>query len=184
MRWLYGSIFALILTIAGAGLWAIYGKPQEPRILTVYAGPRGSDSFKLMREIAQVVLRHSDTLRLRVRPSPNSSINIRQLRAGKADLVTVEANTPAYSDIELVAELFADHFILIAHAKSSIFRVRDLPNHRITIPEEGSSGSRSFWSVVDHYSIPPESFRSLSVRREQGIEQFLQRRSDAIFLAN
>ncbi|MFD0916657.1 TAXI family TRAP transporter solute-binding subunit [Pseudahrensia aquimaris] len=184
MRWIYGLFFALILAVGAGGVWFIYGKPQEPKILTVYAGPRDGDAFTLMREISQVVLRHSDTLRLRVRPSLNSSVNIRRLRAGEAELATVESNTPAYSDIQLVADLFSDYFILIAHADKPIYRMQDLPNHRITIPEDGSSGSRSFWSVVDHYSVAPESFRSLSVSGELGKEQFMQRKSDAIFLVN
>jgi len=182
MKKIYGAIFSLIILIAGLGVWQIYKNSADPLVLTISAGPRGSDSFTLMREISEVLLRHSDTLRLRVRPSLNSSVNISRLHKNQAQLAIVESNTPAYNNVRLVANLFPDYFLLITQKSSRIYSVPDLTKHKVAIPEEGSSGSRSFWSVIDHYRVAPQSFRSFSITRSKAIEKFLTKKVDALFI--
>ena len=182
MKLIFGSIFALILLISGLGAWYVFKAPDEPATLAVSAGPRGGDAYTLMSEIAEVLERRSETVRLDVRESLNSSVNISRLHAGQVELATVESNTPAYNKIELVADLFADYFLLITHKQNRIYSVADLPGHKVALPEEGSSGSRSFWSVIDHYRIPPESFRSHSREREKAVEKFLTKQVDALFI--
>ena len=184
MRIVYGAIFALILLIAGAGSWYVFKAPDEPIVLKVSAGPLGSDSHKLMSEIGEVLIRRSETLRLDVRTSLNSSVNISRLHKGETDLATIESNTPAYSNVELVTDLFPDYFIMITRKENRIYNVADIPGTKIAIPEEGSSGSRSFWSVIDHYSVPPESFRALSVERDKAAELFLTGKIDGLFIVS
>ena len=182
MKVVFGFVFGFILLVAGGGIWYVYFNDDGPVTLTVSAGPRGSDSHTLLTEIAEVAVRHSDTIRLNVWTSQNSSVNISRLHSRVVDLATIESNTPAYSDVHLVSDLFSDYFLFITRKGSKIYNVEDLPGHRIAIPEEGSSGSRSFWSVIDHYRVPPESFRSMSRGRTIAVEQFLSGAVDALFI--
>ncbi|MEE9313860.1 MAG: TAXI family TRAP transporter solute-binding subunit [Rhizobiaceae bacterium] len=184
MRSVWFSIFGFILFLAAVGGWWVYQDSQKVYTLTVAAGPRGSDAHTLMKEIAEVAIRHSETVRLDVRASRNSSDNISMINNGTVDLATVQSNTPAYTTVNLVTDLFADYFMLIAREDKVLYRVQDLIAKRVAIPEDGSTGSMSFWSVIDHYSIPPESFRSVSVPRVKGVEAFLSGQVDAIFMVN
>lgn len=184
MRLVWTTIFGLIFLLGATGSWWVYQDTNKTRTLTVAAGPRGSDSHSLMEEISEVLVRHTDTLRLKVLESRNSSDNISLVNNGRVDLATVQANTPAYTTVSLVADLFPDYFMLIARSDRNLKNVADLRGKKIAIPEDGSSGSMSFWSIIDHYSLPPESMSALSIPREKGVRSFLSGEVDGIFLAN
>ncbi|MEO1747881.1 MAG: hypothetical protein AAFR27_04560, partial [Pseudomonadota bacterium] len=69
--------FALIVILVSAVAGAFWlNRDREPMRLTVATGPLGSDAYVLMREVAEVVVRHSDILRLSVRPTIDASQNI------------------------------------------------------------------------------------------------------------
>lgn len=177
-------LLSLVLVAAaalGAGAWFSLRPPAEPTTLRVVAGPIGSDGHKLMSEVAEVVERHSRTLRLDVRPSRNSSVNVLLIREGGTDLATIEASTPAVAGVAFVADLFADHFLFMVDAASPIRSVTDLPGHRIAVPEAGTSEQRAFWSTVDHYGVDPSAFRFLPMSAQEAGEAFLEGRVDAVF---
>jgi len=189
MRWIYTSVFALIIGIGAFGYWYVFEREVEPAVLTVAAGTRDSDSFHLMREVSEVLERHSQTVRLKVISSPNSSESTAKISRGKVDLATIEANTPAYTDINLVTELFEDYFFLIARDgwgradnRLSYEEIADLPIGTIAIPPSGTSENRSFWGVIDHYKVAPETLRTLAVGNERARELFLNNKANAIFL--
>ena len=184
MRLFWITIFGLIVLLGAAGLWWLQADASRLRTLTVAAGERGSDSYTLMKEVAEVLERHSTTLRLKVRESRNSSVSISMINKGQVDMASVQSNTPAYSTVNLVADLFPDYFLMITRQEMPLNRVMDLRQKRIAIPEDGSTGSLSFWSVIDHYRIAPRGFFSLSVTREKGVEAFLAGKVDAIFVVS
>ena len=184
MRLIYFAIFSLIVVVAGYGVWSIYGAPKEMTTLTVSAGPRGSDSYVLMEEISEVMERHSDTVRLRVFASQNSSISVSRLHNGVVDLATVEENTPAYADVRLVSRLYPDDFLFITRDTSPIFRIDQILGKRIAIPEDGSSRNQAFWSVIDHYRLPPRGFSTLPVNKKLAVEAFIRGEVDALFVVN
>lgn len=182
-RSLYLLFVASFVFIGSLAYWYMQ-RPADLIELRVAAGPRGGDAHTLMSEVAELVEKHSDLIRLEVAQTTNSSVNIARLHDNRADLAVVEANTPAYSNIQLVADLYSDYFLFIAHAYrgAPLKDILDLPGHRIAIPEEGSSGSRSFWSVIDHYGVAPERFRAPSVRRHKATELFIKGAVDGVFL--
>ncbi len=184
MKTIWVFIFGVILLLALGGGWSAYKDSQKVVTLTVAAGPQGSDSHTLLQEISEVVERHSTTLRLDVQTSRNSSDNISLINRGEVDLATVQSNTPAYTSVNLVTDLFPDYFMLITREDRSRYRVKDVVGARVAIPEEGSSGSMSFWSVIDHYSVAPLSFRTFSVSRSKGVDLFLSGKVDMIFMVN
>ena len=189
MRWIYTSVFALIAAVGVSGYWYVYERDVEPVVLTVAAGTRDSDTYQLMNEVSQVVDRHSDSLRLKVVTSPNSSESTAKISRRLVDLATIEANTPAYTDINLVTELFEDYFLLVARDEwgrrdglKSYDTVNDLPASPVAIPPSGTSENRSFWAVIDHYKIAPETLRTLAVGNEKARDLFLSGKANAIFL--
>ena len=176
-------LFVLVLAIIGGIAGYYYSqRPKGPVILTVAAGPRGGDSHTLLIEVAEVLERNSDTVRLNVTQSKNSSANISLVNSGKIDLATISSATPTATSIRLVADLFADYFVLITRADSTIFEISDLAGNSIAIPEDGSSDSLTFWSVVDHYDIPTGAFSFRATDLASGAELFLRGEVDAIFM--
>ena len=171
---------AALAALAGAAWWTLRA-PDGPATLTVAAGPIGSDGYVLMRSLAEVLERNSDTVRLAVRPTRNSARNVRLLRDGAVDLATVEASVPPVSGVGFVADLFADHFLLAVDAASTIRSVTDLPGHTVAVPEGDTIELRSFWAMIDHYGVPPSSFRFLPVPPREADEAFHSGRADAVF---
>ena len=189
MRLIWTLIFGLIVLVAAGGAWWVFLAPVEIHTLKVAAGERGSDSYTLMREVSEVLERHSETLRLDVLESRNSSEAISAINSRAVDLATIESNTPAYATINLVADLFPDYFFLIARAlpqrqpfPEAIRTIEDIRGRRIAIPEAATVGNLSFWSAIDHYKLPPESFRTFAWPRERTFEGIITGKVDAIFL--
>ncbi|EFL89665.1 TAXI family TRAP transporter solute-binding subunit [Ahrensia sp. R2A130] len=202
MRRIWIPIFGLIIAIACAGYWYVFERDVAPTELRVLAGARGSDAYVLMSEISEVVERHSDIVRLKVMPGTTSSNSISAINRRRVDLATIESNTPAYADIKLVANLFVDYFLLVTRkpdrqatlpagqqamldaAGVQPRAVVDLPEMRIAIPPSGSAANRAFWSVVDHYKVPPERLKTVAVDTERAEVEFLAGRVDAIFVVS
>jgi len=189
VRLIWTLVFGVILAVAAAGAWWVFLAPVEIRTLKVAAGERGSDSYTLMQEVSEVLQRHSETLRLEVLESRNSSEAISAINSRAVDLATIESNTPAYSSISLLADLFPEYFLLIAREipqrqpfPETIRTIYDLRGRRIAIPEAATVDNLSFWSAIDHYKLPPESFRTFAWPREKTFEGIITGEVDAIFL--
>ncbi|MEM0899307.1 MAG: TAXI family TRAP transporter solute-binding subunit [Pseudomonadota bacterium] len=179
-RWFL--VFALIVLTAGGGgfFWLDY-RDREPTILTVATGPLGSDANILMREVADVIERHSDTLRLDVRASRDSSVNIARLNRGEIDVGVIRADTPVVSDVRVIADLYPDVFQLITLGSSRVFRVTDLQNATVSMPEFGTDSFRSFWVLGDHYDLPIGNFRWAAEPFEVGAARLLAGDVDVFF---
>ena len=142
---------AMIAVALGAWLWI--ERDRAPVVLRVGTGPVGSDSYVLMREVAEVAARHRKAVRLDVRATRDPSQNIAMLNAGTIELAAIRADTPVVSTIRIVADLYPDYFQLIARADAPIFAVNDLSKIRIAIPAFGTDAFRSFWTVANHYNF-------------------------------
>lgn len=183
-RWTAVLLLVAALLAAAVGSWYVWLRETPVTTLTAVAGPRGSDSFRLIADIAAVVERQSTTLRLQVRESRNSSVNISLIQRGSVDLGTIASNTPAVPNVNLVAGLFPDYFLLISRGGSNIRSVNDLIGKRVAIPESGSPGQRAFWTIIDHYGMAIDSFRSLPSTRSELVNRFLTGEVDAVFILN
>lgn len=150
-------IVALLLALAGlaAAAWLSWQREQNEVVtLTIGGGPLGSDGYALIREIADVAERHSDTLRIAVRPSRDSSQSISLLNSRAIDLAAIRADTPVVADVRMVAVLYPDYFQFLVQGGLRAFDVNDLRGLRIAIPEFGTDANRSCFVVADHYDLP------------------------------
>ncbi|MGI9355160.1 MAG: hypothetical protein ACR2PF_08390, partial [Rhizobiaceae bacterium] len=95
-----------------------------------------------------------------MRLSGSATSRLGKVCSRAVDLATIESNTPAYSSISLLADLFPDYFLLISHElpqrrpfPEAIRTIEDLRGRRIAIPEAATVGNLSFWSTIDHYKL-------------------------------
>jgi uncharacterized protein len=173
----------IVLGLVGIALvvWLWFARERPPTVLTVGAGPLNSDSYQLIREVAEVVERHSDRIRLKVIATADSSHNIALLNIGGVDLATIRADTPVISNIRLVADLFPDFFQILVAPGSGINRIGDLAGKRVAIPAFGTDEFRSFWVVGDHYDLSLTAFNWQAVPFETAAADLLAGRIDALF---
>lgn len=175
---LVGTVAIAAIAVAG---WYWFERDREPFELTVGAGPYRSDSYQLMREVAEVVERHSRTLLLKVVATRDSSRNISILNGGEVDLATIRSDTPVISNIRLVAYLFSDYFQILTHPDSGIFSVTDLLGKKVAIPPFGSDEFRSFWIIGDHYDLPVSGVNWFAMDFEGAANQLQSGEIDALF---
>lgn len=182
-RWTLMAFLAtlLVAAIATAGGYWWLERDREPAMLVVGAGPAGSDTYQLMSDVAAVVERHSDTLRLAIRPTRDPSQNISLLNRHDVDLAAIRADTPTVADVRMIAELYPDFFQIIIRGGSGITEIGDLVGKRIAIPEFGTDAFRSFWIVADHYDLPIDGMRWTATGFDRGAAGLLSGEYDAIF---
>lgn len=171
----------LVLALGGLAAWHEATRARPPVILTVGTGPFGSDAHTLMSEVADVVERHSSTLRLAVRATRDSSENISQLNRGRIDVGVIRADTPVVADVRIVADLYPDVFHVIVRDDAPVFTVNDLVRARVSIPEFGTDAFRSFWVIGDHYDLPIDRFGWKAEPFEKGAARLLAGQADALF---
>jgi len=174
-------VTVLAMGIAVALTWQWISRDRAPEILTIGTGPSGSDAYTLMREVAEVVERHSDRLRLDIRPTRDASQNIAFLNAKRIDAAVIRADTPVFSDIRGIADLYPDLFHIIVRDGVRARSVHDLDRLSISIPDYDTANFRSFWVVGDHYDLPIDGFDWRPEPFVDGADKLLRGEVDALF---
>ena len=171
----------LLVAVVFAGVYYFINQEQEPVTLTIGAGPFNSDSHQLMKEVADVVSRHSDTLKIEVRSTRDSSQNISLLNEGTVDVATIRSDTPVVNNVRMIANLFQDYFQIISRSDRPVFKVGDLTGKRVAIPLFGTDEFRSFWIIADHYDLPIAGVNWLVMDFEKATDSLLNGDIDVIF---
>ena len=171
---------AIIVTAAALG-WFWTERERQPAVLAVATGPVGSDAYNLMREVADVVARHSAEVTLDIRASRDSSQNIAALNSRAVDAAVIRADTPVVADVREIARLYPDLFQLVVRGDSPIRSVTDLAGASVSIPQFGSDGFRSFWVLGDHYDLPIDGFRWIAEDFSEGARRLIAGETQALF---
>ncbi len=167
--------------MAAAVAWQWFGRAPEIVTLKVGSGPYGSDSYALMRHVADVVERHGSGIRLDVRSTRDPSDNISLLNNRRIDLATIRADTPVVTDVRIVADLFPDYFQLVVRDDTGVRTVSDITRLHIAIPEFGTDAFRSFWVLADHYDLSTTGFDWSAVKFDEARRGLLSGRYDGVF---
>ncbi|MEO0543446.1 MAG: TAXI family TRAP transporter solute-binding subunit [Pseudomonadota bacterium] len=176
------AIYALLVILVSAIVGSLWlNRDREPMLLTVATGPMGSDAFVLMREVAEVVERHSPTLRLEVRATQDASQNIALLNQGEIDTAVIRSDTPVVSNVRVIADMYPDVMHLITRAAAGIRTVNDMARASISIPPFGTDAFRSFWVLGDHYDLPIDRMNWDAEAFTKGVERLLDGDVDALF---
>ncbi len=153
-------VVALIMAFflgLGAIWWTYFSDANSaPEELTIGAGPRNSDSFTYLSEVAGIINTESGRVRINVVPTRDPSENISLLNKRQISLAVVRGDTPLGGDARMIAALYPDYFQLIVNSDAAIYDIRDLIGKRIAVPEFGTDAHRSFFAVADHYDLPVE----------------------------
>lgn len=180
MRFFSFAVIAFTLVVGTAG-WFWINRDQEPEVIVMGTGPFGSDAYNLMKEVSQVVQRHSDSLRIEVRPTRDASQNIALLNTDVIDAAVIRSDTPVVADIRGITNLYPDIFQIIVRDEVPAYRIGNLADVSISIPEFGSDGFRSFWVIGDHYDLPIDTMVWRAEPFEQGAARLLNGEVDALF---
>ena len=176
--WLVGAL--ALLALAGIVVWLAM-RPTETIILRVAAGQKGSDSYSLMSEIAEVATRSGKPVKLEILATGDATDNIVQINQRKADLAVIRADTPVFADVRIVADLYDDYFQLITRPGSGIYSLQQLSGKRIALPPPGTDGYKSFFVIVDHYDLDIGTMRWTAMSLDQARRKLINGELDAVF---
>lgn len=175
------TLFVVALIIAGSGLFYFYLEDKKIGTLTVDAGPRDGENYFLMREIAEVIERNSNKIRLNVISSPplvqGESTDLKE----GVQLTTVLSNTPPIPKTSLVATLYEEVFQIITRTDTGIYRIQDLDGKRLALPPHGTSELEYFWTIGDHYDLLVQNVEWSSMGELDALEALLNNKVDAVF---
>ncbi len=174
------ALLVTLLIVAFTAWWYLIRVPDDV-VLKVGAGPYRSDSYELMKEVAEVVERHGTGVRLEVVATADSSQNISLLNRGKIDLATIRSDTPVVDNVRLIASLFPDYFQFIARSGAGIRYLTELKGKRIAIPPYGTDEFRSFWVIADHYDLAIKSMKWKPMPLEEAKDKLLKGEVDVLF---
>ncbi|MEZ5789648.1 MAG: TAXI family TRAP transporter solute-binding subunit [Nitratireductor sp.] len=169
----------MVASVAG---WFWINREPQIRELGGGAGPYRTDSYELMREVADVVARHSASLRLKiVATSDRATISLRSMPK-RSTLRRFAPTLRYYPDVRAVADLFPDYFQIIARKDAGINGISGLIGKRVAILPFGTDEFRSFWILADHYDLPAASVKWIaSPFLDAAAKALLAGELDAIF---
>jgi len=176
-RW----VVLAMLVLCAAGGYFFLSRSHEPQTIRIASGPYRSDSYELMRQVADVISRHSEWLTIEVVATRDSSRNTTMLNEGTVDAATIRSDTPVASNVRLIADLFPDYFQILTRRDKPVFKVKNLIGKRVAIPRFGTDEFRSFWIVADHYDLPINGIKWRSMDFESATTRLLSGEVDAIF---
>lgn len=201
--WIWTLIIATVMALFAIGVYLYLTREKPIQTLNVAAGPYRSDSYELMKEIADVVSRQSEVLRIGIIPTTDSSQNIALLNQGKkivdtndpnhaslnkisdnnisVDLATIRSDTPVGSTVRMVSQLFPDYFQIITKHNSNIRTFNDLVGKKIALPRFGTDELKSFWALADHYDVAINSLNWESMEFDYATKKLLAGEIDALF---
>ena len=176
-RWVVLGLLVLCVT----GGYFFLNRSPDQQTIRIASGPYRSDSYELMREVADVVSRHSEWLKIEVIATRDSSRNTTMLNDREVDAATIRSDTPVASDVRLVADLFPDYFQILTRGDKAVFKVKNLIGKKVAIPRFGTDEFRSFWIVADHYDLPINGVQWQAMDFEKATAGLLKGEVDAIF---
>jgi TRAP transporter TAXI family solute receptor len=165
------TVLALVMWLSG----------QQDEQLSIAAGPAESETFKYLSVIAEVLNERDNDLHLTVFETGGTRENMALIESGLIDVATVQADARVPAEALGVARLYQDAYHLIVNAAADIQQISDLRGKRVAIPPEASSQNASFWFLVDHYQLNPESMVALPMSADAANFAMLNDQVDAVF---
>ena len=174
-------LFLVAIIVAASGFAYTDWNSRQIGTLRVDAGPRTSETYFLMQELAKVLERHSEIVRLDVVSSSGQNDISTTASIEGFDLKTVQSHSAAIPNTALVADLYEELFQLITRADNGILEVSDLKHKKLALPPHGSAELQFFWSIGDHYDLFVQQVDWQSMDQFSAIDALLKNDVDAIF---
>lgn len=182
-RGLLLALIPLLLSVTALGGW-LYATHADTGQHTwkVGAERRGSDNYELLQALADKASSPENGLRLNVFQTAGSSESLKLLEDGIIDFSAIPADAISQPNLAMVANLYPDTYHLIARRDAGITSVRDLTGKRVGLPAITSSEYRSFWYIIDQYTVQPERFTARPYDQDDAIIALRNREIDAMFV--
>jgi TRAP transporter TAXI family solute receptor len=182
-RGLLLALIPLLLSVLALAGW-LYASHDDTadRTWKVGAERRGSDNYELLQALADKATSDGEGIRLTVFQTAGSSESLKLLEDGIIDFAAIPADAISRPDLAMVANLYPDTYHLIARRDAGIASVRDLVGKRVGLPAITSSEYRSFWYVIDQYTVQPERFIARPYDQDDAIIALRNREIDAMFV--
>ncbi len=182
-RGLLLALIPLLLSVLALAGW-LYASHDNTAGTTwkIGAERRGSDNYELLQALAEKAASPADGIRLAVFQTAGSSESLKLLEDGIIDFAAIPADAISRPDLAMVANLYPDTYHLIARRDAGIASVRDLVGKRVGLPPITSSEYRSFWYIIDQYTVQPERFTARPYDQDDAIIALRNREIDAMFV--
>ena len=175
-------VILVALLILACGFVYFHSENKKIGVLRVDAGPRNGEAFFFMTQLAEVVERNSQLIRLEVVEGIRGPVDAPVLFRDGIDLATIQSHRPAQPETHLVVGLYEEAFQLITRVDTGINTVNDLHGRRLALPPHGSSELTFFWAVGDHYDLLVQNVEWASMPPQDAVVALLDKQVDAIFL--
>lgn len=182
-RGLLLALIPLLLSVLALAGW-LYASHDDTaeRTWKIGAERRGSDNYELLQALADKATSAEEGVRLAVFQTAGSSESLKLLEDGIIDFAAIPADAISRPDLAMVANLYPDTYHLIARRDAGIASVRDLAGKRVGLPAITSSEYRSFWYIIDQYTVQPERFTARPYDQDDAIIALRNREIDAMFV--
>ncbi len=182
-RGLLLALIPLLISVIALGAWLYASQDTgSDRTWKIGAERRGSDNFELLEALAAKASGPNDSVRIGVFQTAGSSESLKLLEDGIIDFAAIPADAISRPDLAMVANLYPDTYHLIARRDAGIRSVRDLVGKRVGLPAITSSEYRSFWYIIDQYTVQPERFTARAFDQDDAIIALRNREIDAMFV--
>jgi TRAP transporter TAXI family solute receptor len=180
---LIGATIPLVVSVLLlAGLYyKFFVLDAQPRIVRIATDIQGSITQELMESIGSQMQQKNESIKIEYVTTEGTSENIRLLQSKKIDFAAIPSDAVSRPNFSLVAQLYADTFHIIVHADSNIKTLHDLPGKKIAVPPLSSSAYRSFWYLIGHYGLSPESIIAKPMTANKAFTALRKLEVDAIF---
>jgi TRAP transporter TAXI family solute receptor len=177
------ALIPLVLSVLALGAWLYASQDRTAdRTWKVGAERRGSDNFELLEALAEKASSPADGIRISVFQTAGSSESLKLLEDGIIDFAAIPADAISRPDLAMIANLYPDTYHLIARRDAGIKSVRDLVAKRVGLPAITSSEYRSFWYIIDQYTVQPERFTARPYDQDDAILALRNQDIDAMFV--
>jgi TRAP transporter TAXI family solute receptor len=176
------ALIPLLLSLFAVGAWLNYSQSPDNKTYKIGADRRGSDNYELLTALADQSTNQAGDIRLKVFQTAGSGESIKLLEDGIIDFASVPADAISRPNLSMAAVLYPDTYHLVVRRDASIKSVPDLVGKRIGLPSINSSQYRSFWYIIDQYTVQPERFTTLPLGTEASFQALRSRKIDALFV--
>ena len=165
----------------GLGVYWFYQNLNKTYHLRIAASKPGSETYQLIKAVADVVAKQHENIRVELVPSLGTSQNLQLLKANQVQMAAVQADSQLIDESRLVAKLFPDVFQLVVRSSSGIDRISDLRGKSLALPSTSSGQYKSFWFLMNHYKLSEGDFDFKSMSSSAAAFALEQGTVDAVF---
>lgn len=173
-------MLAGVLAVIGVSAVAFYAA-SLPTVLTVAVGPAGSDNYRLVTTLAQLLQREKASTRLRIVTTEGPGDSANALQSRRADLAVVRSDVDMPADGLLLAPLRRDVLAILVPAGAPIAAPADLKDKRIGIVYGASVNRPLLRRILGYYGVQPGDDELLALTPEEAGPALQDGRVQALF---